>query len=258
MLNSMTGFGRARAEAGGREAVVELKAVNSRYLDFVFRMPRVLNPLEDRMRRRIGEIIQRGKVDISVSYRNRREDRAEVRADIGLAKSYRRALDTLREQTGLSDDLTLTALAAYPQVLSMQESEEDEEALWQVLSAALDEALEKLSGMRMREGERLQADLEGKIANIGTYVDTIRACAPDVEQSVRDRLMQKMQEYFESDENLRQRVLAEAALLADKRAIDEEIVRLNSHMEEFLHNLASAEPVGPQAGFHRTGDEQGK
>ncbi len=248
-MNSMTGFGRGVAELDGREATVEIKTVNSRYLDIAFRMPRVLNLMEDRIRKAIFAVINRGKIDVLISYRNRREDHAVVLVDTALAKSYQNALQTLREETGLQNDITLSTLASYPLVLTTQEAEEDEEAVWAVVEKALQNSLCMLLDMRLREGERLQEDLLQKAQGIKSHVGVIKANAPAMEQAAKDRLVQKMQEYIGTDETLRQRVLAEAALLADRKAIDEEIVRMGSHLDEFCYNLTLIEPVGRKLDF---------
>ena len=248
-MNSMTGFGRGVAELDGREATVEIKTVNSRYLDIAFRMPRVLNLMEDRIRKAIFAVISRGKIDVLISYRNRREDHAAVLVDTALAKSYQNALIALREQTGLPGDITLLALASYPLVLSTQEAEEDEEAVWAVVEKALQNSLSMLLDMRLREGDRLQEDLLQKAKGIKSHVGIIKTNAPALEQAAKDRLVQKMQEYIGTDEILKQRVVAEAALLADRRAIDEEIVRLYSHLDEFCYNLTLPEPVGRKLDF---------
>ena len=245
----MTGFGRGMAGLDGRETTVEIKTVNSRYLDIAFRMPRVLNLMEERIRKSIAAAISRGKVDVSISYHNRREDHAEVVVDVALAKSYQRSLEVLSEHTGLHNDLTLTALVSYPMVLATQEAREDEDSVWSVVNVALDQALVMLSDMRQREGERLKEDLTQKVQAIRIEVKQIQTHAPAMEQAARDRLMQKMKDYYEADEVLRQRVLTEAAILADKRAIDEEIVRLLSHLDEFLYNLQLRVPVGRKLDF---------
>jgi uncharacterized protein (TIGR00255 family) len=245
----MTGFGRGTAEAQGREATVEIKAVNSRYLDISFHMPRVLNLMEERVRRAVSTAIGRGKVDVFVAYRNRREDHAQVLVDTALAKSYRKAMDELREQTGLDNDLSLTSLASYPMVLTVMEAEEDEDALWAVVEKALNFAIAMLLDMRLREGERLREDLLGKTKGLRGAIEVIKEAAPAMEQNVRERLMQKMQEFIDADETIRQRVLAEAALLCDKRAVDEEIVRFLSHLDEFEHNLMQTDAVGRKLDF---------
>ena len=172
-----------------------------------------------------------------------------VLVDTALAKSYQNALLELREQTGLQNDVTLSTLASYPLVLSTQEAEEDEDAVWNIVESALANALAMLLDMRLREGQRLQEDLLQKAQAIRSHVAIIKENAPALEQAAKDRLVQKMQEYIEADEQIRQRVLAEAALLADRKAIDEEIVRLYSHLDEFCHNLTLLEPVGRKLDF---------
>lgn len=245
----MTGFGRGTAAIEGREVTVELKAVNSRYTDFAFHMPRMLNFAEERIRRAIAAVVARGKVDVSISYRNRREDHAHIVVDAALAKSYARALETLKELTGLHDEPTLGALASFPAVLSIAEAEEDEQAVFAVVEDALERALIMLADMRKGEGERLRNDLMLKAQGIRAQVALVETHAPALALAARERLVQKMQEYIDADETIRMRVLAEAALLADKRAVDEEIVRLQSHLDEFCRNLDEGGAVGRKLDF---------
>lgn len=245
----MTGFGRATASQDGREVTVEIKTVNHRYLDLSFRMPRSFASLEDRLRKWVGEQLERGKVDVYINYRNIREDHAQVCVDTALALSYQKAIAQLSEASCLSNTLSLTQLAGYPQVLTVLEAEEDEEAVAAVLHCAVKEALKKLKKMRAAEGEQLKRDLLAKADAVETLVKTIETAAPQVEQAGKERLMQKMQEYLEADESLKQRVLMEAAILADKHAIDEELVRLFSHIRQFRTTAEEENPVGRKLDF---------
>lgn len=245
----MTGFGRATASQDGREVTVEIKTVNHRYLDLSFRMPRSFASLEDRLRKWVGEQLERGKVDVYINYRNIREDHAQVCVDTALALSYQKAIAQLSEASCLSNTLSLTQLAGYPQVLTVLEAEEDEEAVAAVLHCAVTEALKKLKKMRAAEGEQLKRDLLAKADAVETLVKTIETAAPQVEQAGKERLMQKMQEYLEADESLKQRVLMEAAILADKHAIDEELVRLFSHIRQFRTTAEEENPVGRKLDF---------
>ena len=199
----MTGFGRATASMDGREVTVEIKTVNHRYLDLSFRMPRSFASLEDRLRKWVGEQLQRGKVDVYINYRNVREDHAQVCVDTALALSYQKAIAELSEVSCLSNTLSLTQLAGYPQVLTILEAEEDEEAVSAVLQCAVAQALEKLKSMRAAEGTQLQSDLLAKVDTVEALVRTIETAAPQVEQAGKERLMQKMQEYVEADETLK-------------------------------------------------------
>ncbi len=245
----MTGFGRATASHDGREVTVEMKTVNHRYLDLSFRMPRSFASLEDRLRKWVGDQLERGKVDVYINYRNVREDHAQVCVDTALALSYQKAIAQLSEISCLSNTLSLTQLAGYPQVLTVQEAEEDEEAVAAVLQDAVMQALDKLKSMRAAEGEQLKQDLLLKANAVEALVRTIETVAPQVEQAGKERLMQKMQEYVEADESLKQRVLMEAAILADKHAIDEELVRLFSHIRQFRATVEEENPVGRKLDF---------
>ena len=248
-MQSMTGFGRGSFQFEGREATIEIKAVNSRYLDPNFRMSRNVGFLEPKLRQALSDAIQRGKVDIYVSYKNTREDRAEVLADTALALSYRAAAQNIAQAIGVKPDVTLWQIASCPQVMQLSESEEDEQAVWQVVGGAMEQALSHLVSMRQKEGEKLQQDLGLKTDLVEQIVRKIDALAPEVESASREKLLAKMQEYYQADETLKQRVVMEAAILADKHAIDEELVRLHSHIDQFRQTTRADGPVGRKMDF---------
>lgn len=248
-MQSMTGFGRGSFQSEGREATIEIKAVNSRYLDPNFRMSRNVGFVEPKMRQALAEALMRGKVDVYVSYKNTRADRAEVLADTALARSYRAAANAVADAIGKPAEVTLWQIASCPQVMQLAESEEDEQAVWQVVESAMQDALRQLTAMRAKEGEKLQEDLLAKTAVVEDLVNKIDALAPQVEQASCEKLMAKMQEYFQADETLKQRVVMEAAILADKHAIDEELVRLHSHIDQFRQSVAADGAIGRKLDF---------
>lgn len=248
-MQSMTGFGRGSFQAEGREATIEIKAVNSRYLDPNFRMSRNVGFIEPKMRQALAQALMRGKIDVYVSYKNTRADRAEVLADTALAQSYRAAAEAVADAIGASADVTLWQIASCPQVMQLAESQEDEQAVWQVMESAMQDALRQLTAMRAKEGEKLQEDLLAKTAVVEDIVSKIDALAPQVEQASREKLMAKMQEYYQADETLKQRVVMEAAILADKHAIDEELVRLHSHIEQFRQSVNADGAIGRKLDF---------
>lgn len=248
-MESMTGFGRGSAESLGREATIELKSVNHRYLDISVRAPRSLSNIEDIIRKRISSWFSRGKIEVAVTYSNLREDRSDIQVDLQLAKSYTDALKEIAKHTGLKNKYTITDIASFPQVITLREKEEDEDAVFAVISEALDKACAMLKDMRTNEGERLKTDLKHKIECLEGYIAEIEEKAPLVDKYQTEKLLDKMKEFIQGDEVIRQRVLAEAALIAEKHAIDEEIVRLKSHIRQFLMEIDGQEETGRKLDF---------
>ena len=248
-MQSMTGFGRGSFQLEGREATIEIKAVNSRYLDPNFRMSRNVSFVEPKLRTALAEALHRGKVDLYISYKNTREDRAEVLADVALAQSYQKAIVTLAQALEKQPETTLWQIAALPQVLQLSESEEDEQAVCYVVEQAFSQAIGQLKTMRKKEGEKLCEDLLTKAKAVDVLVCRIDALAPQVEQASKEKLLEKMQEYTQADETLKQRVVMEAALIAEKHALDEELVRLHSHIGQFCQSVRSEGPVGRKLDF---------
>ena len=247
---SMTGYGRASAEIDGRQMTIELKSVNHRFLDIAFRMPRNLMFLEDAARRAIGAKLARGHVDVFVTYRNLRTDARKVVADEALFNAYADALQQLSAASGggLRDDRTLMTIARMPDVLIVTEADEDQEAVLRLMDAALGEALEQLIAMRGREGEAMKADLAGRVEAIQRMTDAVEARYPETVEAYTRRLKAAVQELAGSgmDEN---RLLMEVAIMADRSAIAEETVRLNSHLQQLRELFESPEPIGRRIDF---------
>lgn len=247
---SMTGYGRAFVEIDGRQMTVEVKSVNHRFLDIAFRMPRNLMFLEDAARKAISAKLARGHVDVFVTYRNLRTDARKIEVDEALFEAYVHALTQLNEVSAfnLKDDRTLMNIARMPDVLSLTEAEEDQEAVIALLNAAMDEALDQLIAMRRREGEAMKADLSGRVDAIKRMTDAVEARYPETVEAYTQRLKAAVSELVGGnvDEN---RLLMEVALMADRSAIDEEIVRLNSHVQQLRELFESPEPIGRRIDF---------
>lgn len=247
---SMTGYGRAFVEIDGRQMTVEVKSVNHRFLDIAFRMPRNLMFLEDAARKGISAKLARGHVDVFVTYRNLRTDARKIEVDEALFEAYVHALTQLNEVSAfnLKDDRTLMNIARMPDVLSLTEAEEDQEAVIALLNAAMDEALDQLIAMRRREGEAMKADLSGRVDAIKRMTDAVEARYPETVEAYTQRLKTAVSELVGGnvDEN---RLLMEVALMADRSAIDEEIVRLNSHVQQLRELFESPEPIGRRIDF---------
>ena len=242
-----------RSEREGRQLTLELKSVNHRFLDIAPRIPRSLGFLEDEMRRRIGTRVARGHVDVFATYRNLREDARTVQVDRGLFLAYRRALAQLpgsRARRGRRWRTTrsLMKLAKLPDVLVVTEAEEDQEALAALMDQGLDQALDMLCQMRRREGEALKADMLGQLEGLRGLVEAIRARYPQTVAQYQVRLKERMEELLSTPVE-EARLLQEVALMADRSAISEELVRLDSHIAQMREAMDSGQPVGRKLDF---------
>ena len=248
-LYSMTGYGRGAVERDGRRLTVELKSVNHRFLDIAFRMPRSLGFLEDALRRRIGEKLSRGHVDVFLTYLNTRSDARTVQVDTALLGAYARAYDEAAGTTDAKDDRTLSKLLTMPDVLLVTEAEEDQDAVTALALEALDEAIARLSEMRLREGGALRGDIAGRIDALEGMTMKIEARYPDTVTEYRARLKARVEELLGDTPVDEARLLQEVAIMADRSAIDEETVRLHSHFNQVRAFLQAAEPVGRKLDF---------
>ena len=247
-MHSMTGYGRATGEIDGRQMTVELKSVNHRFLDIAFRMPRNLMFAEEAARKAIGERLNRGHVDVFVTYKNLRTDARTVTADPALFAAYARALEAL-SGSGLADDRSLMAVAKMPDVLIVTEAEEDREAVTALMLKVLSEALDQLCAMRAREGAAMRRDLTEKVSAIERMTGEIETRYPETVSAYRTRLQAAVKELLQDAEVDETRLLTEVALMADRSAIAEEIVRLRSHVQQLLHLFESTEPIGRRIDF---------
>lgn len=249
MLRSMTGFGAAGSENESYKVHVEVKSVNQRFLDLAFHMPRLLNVWEDELRNRIKEKAARGKMDVYVTLVDKRETEACVRVNHGLAKGYHGALNEISDLLHLPRNGDVTAIAAYPDVLVMEERT-SLEGCEEVLFPALEQALESLDAMRQREGMNIQQDFLKRLAELESMVDKVSALAPEIVEAYRQRLQKMMEELLADKEFDETRIIQETAIYADKVNYTEEIVRLKSHFQQFRQMIAAAEgPVGRKLDF---------
>ena len=249
-MQSMTGYGRAFVEIEGRQMTVEVKSVNHRFLDLSFRMPRNLMFVEDGARKVLSERLSRGHVDVFVTYRNLRTDARTVQLDEALFSAYVDALRRLRGAVGLDlrDDSTLMGVARLPDVMTVTEAEEDQEAVKALIQTALTAALDELCAMRAREGASIRADLSARVDAIEAMTAEVEARYPQTVEAYRQRLKSAVEELAGSvtDES---RLLMEVALMADRSAIAEETVRLRSHVQQLRMLLDASEPVGRRIDF---------
>ena len=249
MVKSMTGYGRAREMRNGRDITVEVRSVNNRYLDCTVKMPRAYIFAEDRMKARVQQAISRGKVDVFVTIDASAADAAVVAVNEPLARGYYDALTRLKTMFDLSGDITPEVLAKFPDVLAVTKAEEDVEAMAADICAVLDDALAAYNAMRAVEGEKLAADVAGRITTIEAVVGKVEERSPQTVAAYRQRLEAKMQEVLQSTTIDESRILTEAAIFADKIAVDEETVRLRSHIAQLQAMLVSGEPVGRKLDF---------
>lgn len=246
---SMTGYGRATAQIEGREMTVEVKTVNHRYLDIALRLPRVFSFLEDDIRKMLQSRLSRGHVEFYVNYRNHRDDSKSVEADVALAKAYMDAIGQLSASSGLQNDVTLSFISRLPEVLNVSETEEDQDALRELMRSVLSSALDQLKAMRLTEGQEMVRDVSGRIETILVLVGQIEARSTQTVDEYYQKLRARIAELLENVPVDPDRIATEAAVFADKASIAEETVRLRSHMQQFLDTLRGEQPCGRKLDF---------
>jgi len=249
MIKSMTGYGRGENSQDGKEFTVEIKTVNHRYSDIFIKMPRQIGFLEDKVRELVGKAVSRGKIDVYITYYNYSDDTKVVTLDEGLAKTYISATESLRDKFSLKDDITVSLISRYPDVLKVEQAQEDEELLWSVLKTAVERALDALIKMREIEGEGLRNVLLERADYIDGVVAEIAKRAPEVPKEYKLKLTARIKELLDQqiiDEN---RLATEVALFADRCSIDEELVRLASHIRQLREALSIDQPVGRKLDF---------
>ena len=249
MVLSMTGYGRAWAVLHGRDIKVELRSVNSRYLEYSSRLPRSCFFLEDKLKKLVAARVSRGKVELSLSIQNVTAADTVVSVNWGLAEGYRAALTSMVERMDLKNDVTVGMLARFPDVLTQTAAPTDEDALWQDVESIANQAIDAFVAMRAAEGEKLKADVESRLQTVEALVGQIEQATEGRVKAYSDRLYARLQELLE-DRNIEEsRLVTEAAIFADKTAIDEETVRLHSHVAQYRQILALNEPIGRKLDF---------
>jgi len=248
-IKSMTGFGRGENKEEGKEFSVEIKTVNHRYSDIFIKMPRQLAFLEDRVRQIISKSLSRGKIDVFISYDNFGEDSKEVLLDDVLAKSYINAVKLLAQKYKLTNDISVSLISRFPDILKVEKSEEDETEIWELLKVAVERALQALITMRAREGKELKNSILGKANYIVEILEDIKLQAPEVVKEYKLKLENRIKELLEQQTIDESRIAVEVAIFADRCSIDEEIVRLASHMVQLRQTLEMEQPVGRKLDF---------
>lgn len=249
MVKSMTGYGRAQKKIGALDVLVELRSVNHRYLDCNVRTPRMYNFLEDPIKKIITASLSRGKCDVYVTIDRSKAEEGQLSLNRGVLESTLSILDILIKEYGLPDDRTACVLARFPDVIGIEKETEDTESLIRDVSAIAQEAVNEFNFMRACEGERLQADILARMDTIEALVTQIEMISPKRVEEYRNRLRTHMEDVLYSAGIDEQRILQEAALYADRIAVDEETVRLRSHLKQLREMLKSEGAIGRKIDF---------
>lgn len=249
MIKSMTGYGAAKGSAGGYEFSIELKSVNNRYLDSSIRVPRNFLFAEEPMKTIIQEHISRGKVDVFVAIDSSKAHNVVVSVNEPVAEGYIKAVRGLSRRYDLENDLTALSLCRFPEVLQAEKRETDKEEIIDSLCGILREALSGFDGMRAREGEKTLGDIVEHLDSIEGLTNKVEERSPMTVDEYRQRLTQRMKEVLETVDIEEARILTEAAIFADKIAVNEETVRIKSHLSQFRELLQGASPVGRKLDF---------
>ena len=245
----MTGYGRARQTLNGRDITVEVRSVNNRYLDCTVKLPRAYIFAEDAVKARVQKAVSRGKVDVFITIDAAAADETVVAVNEPLARGYYEALTRLKDMFSLEDGLNAVTLAKFPDVLTVTKAEEDLESVAADICAVLDEALAAYNAMRTVEGGKLREDIAGRADTIEAVVGKVEERSPQTVAAYREKLLARMQEVLQSTAIDESRILTEAAIFADKIAVDEETVRLRSHLSQLRTMLESDQPIGRKLDF---------
>ncbi len=248
-MKSMTGYGRARKSIDGKEISVEVRSVNHRYLDVNIKCPRAYSFIEEALKKAAGTRIARGKVDIFVQILGTAADDVKVSVNTALAQHYLDALRKLSEVTGLSNDISLLSLARMPEVLVEEQAEPDAEKLTAGVLEIFHAAVDEFEAMRTVEGEKMAADVRMRGQTIVSLLEQVEARAPERTAEYREKLEKRMQELLADTTIDPQRILTEVAVFADRTAIDEETVRLRSHLSQLDEMLKDEKPIGRKLDF---------
>lgn len=249
MIKSMTGFGRCEVTEGNRKYTVEMKSVNHRYLDVNIKMPKSLNFFDSTIRTLLKEYLERGKVDLYITYEDFSEDQYSLKYNEELAGQYLSHLKEMADKFGLDNDIRVSTLSRYPDVFTMEQIEVDEQEIWAGLEKALRGAAQQLVESRITEGEHLKKDLCDKLEHMLTYVDFIEERSPMIMKDYKERLENKVKELLGDKQLDDSRIATEVTIFADKICVDEETVRLRSHIKSTKAALEAGGSVGRKLDF---------
>ena len=249
MIKSMTGFGRNEVSEEKRKITVEIKSVNHRYLDVNIKMPKKLSFFEAAIRTELKKYMQRGKVDVFIAYEDFTESNVCVKYNKELAAEYMSYLEKMAEDFGLDNDIRVSALSRYPEVLTMEEQSVDEEEIWKALCGAVQGAAEKFAETRLKEGEALKTDLIAKLDGMLDHLYFIEERSPQLVEEYKDKLRERVRELLEDTQIEESRLLLEVTLFVDKICVDEELVRLRNHIETTRQTLVDGGSIGRKLDF---------
>lgn len=248
-MRSMTGFGRERAIIGGKEYLIEIRSVNSRYSEFSVKLPRLYTYLEEKLKTLLKNEISRGKTEVYLSVTDVEDKSTSVTVNIPVVRNYLEEMRRCSNVLGLLDDLKLSDIFRMTDAFTVVRDEADEEEIWQAVKTVAEAALVRFTEMREKEGEKLRADILDKLSNIERMTEEIEKISPETSAAYRQRLYDKLKELLENVQPDEQRVLTEAAIFAEKIAVDEETVRLHSHFRQFREMAEETAPVGRKLDF---------
>ena len=249
MIKSMTGFGRSEIVKGNRKISVEIKSVNHRYLEAGIKMPKKLNVFESRMRDLLKKYATRGKIDIFINYEDDSENQVNLKFNQNIADEYMTIFNNMSEKYNLKNDMTVGGLARFPEVITMEEVQEDEEELWHFIEEAMKAALEQFVNTRILEGENLKKDLLGKLDHMEELVAFVEKRSPEIMKEYRSKLESKVKELLGDTTIDESRIATEVIIYADKICVDEETVRLRSHIEHARKCLNEDGGIGRKMDF---------
>lgn len=249
MIKSMTGYGKSEQTIDSLNVTVEIKSVNHRYFEFSARVPREYGFLEEKLKKYCNSLITRGKVECYVSVEDLEEREMEVNVNETLAAGYVKALKKLSERFGLKDDISAVTLSRYPDVITLHKASEDEERIWNAVKTVAETAVSKFIEMRETEGSKLRGDILSRADYIIECVEFIEGRSPETVREYNEKLKQRMKELLGDAAVDEQRLLNEAAIYADKIAVDEETVRLRSHISQLRDFMNSSEAIGRKLDF---------
>ena len=249
MIKSMTGFGRSEIERGNRKITVEIKSVNHRFLENSIKMPKKLNIFEARIRDTIKKYASRGKIDVFITYEDNSESNVSLKFNESIAREYMNIFRQMEERFNIRNDITVGALSRYPEVITMEESQEDEEELWNFINEAIEEACKGLADTRSIEGGNLEKDLLLKLDHMEELVYYIETKNPQIIEDYKKKLEAKMEEILSAADIDKNRIASEVIIYADKVCVDEETVRLRSHIEHARKCLNEDGGIGRKMDF---------
>ena len=248
-IKSMTGFGRCEVSENNRKVTVEIKSVNHRYLDVNIKMPKKLNFFDATIRNLLKEYMQRGKVDMFITFEDTSENNVNVSYHPEVAAEYLKYLRQMASEFGLDDDIRVSTLSRYPEIFTLDDVEIDEEGIWKMLEKAIRGAAEGFVETRIKEGENLKEDLIGKLDYMLETVDFIEEKSPKIIEDYRKKLTTRVQEMLEDAKIDESRIVQEVTIFADKICVDEEMVRLRSHIETMKSVLIEGGSIGRKLDF---------